>query len=114
MRTGALRFMLLGAPLACIAAFLGNLFIVRGECEMPAVASRLALVILSGVVSAAAGLVAWRNWRQVRERVLPAAGGHPGRDRFFTIAGLAASVAGVLLSLGWLGVVLVLDRCLRS
>jgi hypothetical protein len=109
---GTLRFALMGGPVASTAAFMGNLFIVRGECETPAVVARLALVVLAGLVSAAAGAVAWRSWQVVRD-IAPGAGGHAGRDRFFTVAGIAASVAGVLLSLGWLGVVLVLDRCLH-
>jgi hypothetical protein len=110
----ALRFALLGGPVACIVAFMGNLFVVRGECDTPAVVGRLALVVLAALVSAGAGVVAWRSWQKVRGTVPPAAGGYPGRDRFFSIAGVAASVAGVLLSLGWLGVILVLDRCLRA
>jgi hypothetical protein len=107
----ALAFGVLGAPLACATAFLLNLFVLRERCAGAAVTTRLALVVLAGLVSAAAAAVAWRSWQTVRDEVPPATGGAAGRNRFLALLGLAASGMGVLLSLGFLAVVLVLDPC---
>jgi hypothetical protein len=107
-------FSVLAGPVAAALVMLLALFTLREDCGSRVGLTRLALVVLAGVVAAAGGTVAWRNWRLVRDAVPRAAGGPAGRNRFFSALAVAGNGLGVLLAAAWLGVVLLLDRCLVS
>jgi hypothetical protein len=111
--TRALVFGVIGAPAIVVVVYLASVMLVRADCAGAAMASRLALVGVAALVSAAATLTAWRSWQRVRH-VVPGAGGVPGRNRFLVLLGLAFGGLGCLASLWLLGVLLFLDRCARG
>ena len=111
--TSAMVFSVLAGPVAAALVLLLELFTLREDCGGPVGLARLAFVGLAAAMAITGGVVAWRNWRTVREAVPRAAGGPAGRNRFFSMLAVAGNGLGLILAVGWLGVVLLLDRCLR-
>lgn len=109
--TPRLWFPMLGGPIANIAAFLVNIFVVREACSTAANISRFVFVAIAIGVSVYGWSIARRNWSAVEDRVDPGMGGTTGRDRFLTVLGLGGSFLGIVLGIAWVPVLLMLNPC---
>lgn len=106
----AMWFGVLAGPLAWGVAFMVSVFLIRGDCLAPTVASRYLLLGVALVVAAAGVFLSWRNWLLMRDW-RPESAGLPGSSRFLAIAGLSWSGISVLMVVGLLVTLMVLDPC---
>lgn len=109
--TPSLLLAVVAPPTAVTICFLANVAFSRAGCQPAAAISRIALVLAAIAVSILGGIAARRRWSQLGNAAEYPAGAVTGRDRFFGIAGFAASGASLLLALYIGAVVLFLEPC---
>ena len=109
--TGWLGYGVLAGPTTFTVVFLVGLMLVRPRCTEWAQVMRITLPVMALLLTVLAGWAAWWCWRAVRDRVPPASGGLPGRNRFLAQTALAMNVMSLLLLGTLMAVIVVLDPC---
>lgn len=104
----ALLFGMLGPPVIWAARFMVSYTLVPVACRS---GSTVLLHLVTGVAlaaTAAAGLVAWRRWRQVGGGTQLDLDGAAARTRFMAITGMLSSALFIIVTVAeWLASVMV-------